>query len=108
MKRLLIDKKHIMNHIETQRRLWGEDYDVEQVLGDIEDADVVDVPDTNVVKWIPCSERLPEANQIVMCSIKKEYANHRIVLQRFANEEYWHNGIVEAWMPLPEPYKGEE
>lgn len=57
--------------------------------------------------WIPCSERLPEANQIVMCSVKKEYAYHRIVLQRFTNEEYWHNGIVEAWMPLPEPYKGE-
>lgn len=64
-----------------------------------------DVPDTNVGKWIPCSERLPEENQIVMCSVKKEYAFHRIVVQRFDNRDYWHNGIVEAWMPLPEPYK---
>jgi len=58
--------------------------------------------------WIPCSERLPEENQIIMCSVKKEYASHRIVIQRFDNQEYWHNGIIEAWKPLPEPYKEKE
>lgn len=33
----LISRKKLMNHIEEQRRQWGEDYDVEQILGDIED-----------------------------------------------------------------------
>lgn len=59
----------------------------------------------NTQQWISCSERLPKENQIVMCSVKKEYASHRIVLQRFDDKEYWHNGTIEAWMPLPEPYR---
>lgn len=65
----------------------------------------LDVPDTNVGKWIPVTERLPEENQIVMCSVNEKYANQRIVLQIFAYQKYWYNGIVEAWMQLPEPYK---
>ena len=32
-----ISKKAIMNHIESEYRKWGEDYDAEQILGDIED-----------------------------------------------------------------------
>lgn len=56
------------------------------------------------VGWIPCERELPKENQIVMCSVKKEYASHRIVLQRFDNQEYWHNGIIEAWCELPAPY----
>lgn len=34
----LISRSAIMKHIESQYREWGEDYDAEQILGDIEDA----------------------------------------------------------------------
>ena len=34
----LISRSALMGHIENERREWGEDYDVEQILGDIEDA----------------------------------------------------------------------
>ena len=33
----LISRSTLMNHIESERRQWGEDYDAEQILGDIED-----------------------------------------------------------------------
>lgn len=33
----LISRSALMSHIESERRKWGEDYDAEQILGDIED-----------------------------------------------------------------------
>ena len=33
----LISRSTLMSHIESERRKWGDDYDVEQILGDIED-----------------------------------------------------------------------
>ena len=106
MKRRLIDQKEIMNHIETQRRLWGDDYDVEQVLGDIEDAEVVDVPDICVGKWIPCSERLPE-DGLYLVTCKGTFINYIEIVDFKHNRFFPILGEVIAWMPLPEPYKGE-
>lgn len=34
----LISRRALMIRIESNRRQWGDDYDVEQILGDIEDA----------------------------------------------------------------------
>lgn len=34
----LISRSALMSNIENQSRQWGEDYDTEQILGDIEDA----------------------------------------------------------------------
>lgn len=69
-----------------------------------------DEEDTNVLsKWIPCSERLPEDNtDVIVCFYSGTVTEMR----------YWGNGIFQgiyehtaktivAWMPLPEPYKGE-
>lgn len=33
----LISRSALMSRIESERRQWGEDYDIEQILGDIED-----------------------------------------------------------------------
>ena len=33
----LISRSTLMSHIESEHRQWGEDYDAEQILGDIED-----------------------------------------------------------------------
>ena len=32
-----IDQAKLMSHIENEYRKWGDDYDAEQILGDIED-----------------------------------------------------------------------
>ena len=33
---------------------------------------------------------------------------NQIVITQYQNEDYWKEGIVEAWMPLPQPYKEAE
>lgn len=60
-------------------------------------------------KWIPCSDKLPENNtDVIVCFYSGTVTEMR----------YWGNGIFQgiyehtaktivAWMPLPEPYKGE-
>ena len=38
-----IDRAALMSHIESQAREWGEEYDAQQILGDIEDFPTADV-----------------------------------------------------------------
>lgn len=76
-----------------------------------------DAKDTNVLsKWIPISERLPEEEEYILLS----FANYTgLDIGRYEHdgendkfypgddeETYEHYGlIVNAWMPLPEPYR---
>ena len=70
--------------------------------------------------WIPCSERLPEADGQYLITVKyKPEADYEYI---YAEHGEWtdgkwdmfcfaHCGEVEdiiAWMPLPEPYKESE
>ena len=62
-------------------------------------------------KWIPCSERLPEEKKLVLCYCRSNIID---VLELF-NDVWYHDycteymkGFVLAWMPLPDPWKGEE
>lgn len=67
-----------------------------------------DVSDTNVGKWIPCSERLPEEDTYVLiCS--GEIVHEACFEDGHFSNDYgmWYKAI-EYWMPLPEPYKGVE
>lgn len=83
-------------------------------------------------QWIPCAERLPEEVQMVIVTIRGhdvircedgetlEEAIDRVmqmlrVSVGFRDEDGWNGAdgypmIVQpvAWMPLPEPWKGEE
>lgn len=67
-------------------------------------------------RWIPCSERLPKYGKIVLITNDKGNVSYG----RFRGVEFWKddgdnfwtwkkNTIehVLAWMPLPEPWKGE-
>lgn len=64
-------------------------------------------------RWIPVSEQLPEDGQEVLFSTK----TGRVHLGRYHNDNsvnQWYssldkmrawNNVVNAWMPLPEPYE---
>lgn len=68
----------------------------------------------NEVVWIPCSERLPEYDEEVLCFTTSE----EMVVGHLDDEwgqNVWTTGEFAsgtfdalAWMPLPEPWKGEE
>jgi len=58
-------------------------------------------------EWIPVSERLPNFNDIVLASTDSDYDELRVILTVYSAEEFWFNGKIKAWMPLPEPYKAE-
>lgn len=63
-------------------------------------------------QWIPCSERMPEEKKEVLVSAGGElYIAEYEICQ---GKEYWSEVIeyrnitdVDAWMPMPEPWKGE-
>lgn len=69
-------------------------------------------------KWIPCSERLPSENDyigdlVIWCTDRSIVG----VGWYYESTESWATiddtfspilGEVVAWMPLPEPYKGED
>lgn len=60
-------------------------------------------------KWIPCSERLPEKDELVLATVWND-----VVIawrNRYGGwesaEDMYEKGDVIAWMPLPEPYREE-
>ena len=71
-------------------------------------------------RWIPCSERLPEENGQYLITVK--YVHEYDYEDIYSEHGEWvdgkwdmfmfgHCGKVEsvtAWMPLPEPWRGEE
>lgn len=76
-----------------------------------------------VNQWIPCSERLPEINghhesDTVLCytdmgiytfSVLQENIFGQCGFECERDDDYHVSaGKVIAWMPLPEPWKGEE
>lgn len=76
---------------------WNEVY---QAMNDVPSAE----PEW---KWIPCSERLPDwdehRNEMVLVC----YGNGSIRFDTCLHDD-WVYGHPIAWMPLPEPYRGDE
>jgi len=61
--------------------------------------------------WIPCSERLPEKpGQYYVSGGDKVWICEFLIIPNFIGG--WCNDVanpvVQAWMPIPEPWKGEE
>ena len=70
------------------------------------------------IGWIPCSERLPKKKGLYWVTVKVKYEEGLEVLyseQREWSGKRWgelscaHCGVgtITAWMPMPEPYKGD-
>ena len=75
------------------------------------------------MNWIPCSERLPEEVGWLLVTLKRSEMNSVAKKFRVVETAYyiqpkgpWKTQIahtirpmkVMAWMPLPEPYKGDK
>lgn len=62
-------------------------------------------------KWIPCSERLPEAGTpVIFCNHHGEVTfgeRNRTQGEAFIDFFTSNQTFATAWMPLPEPYKEE-
>lgn len=58
-------------------------------------------------RWIPVNEKLPNFNDIVLASVIDDNIGLRVIIINYRREEFWFNGRITAWMPLPEPYKAE-
>lgn len=63
-------------------------------------------------KWIPCSERLPKVDNISKRVLVT--TSWGVVKEAYYCVDHWsiddvdYKFSVAAWMPLPEPWKGEE
>ena len=101
----------IFKLIKYRRRL-EEDSTIDAEPFDMAIEALSDVPDTNVGKLIPCSERLPEADKEVFVYIydmpfiawvdkNGEWNTETFTLDK----ELEKDDEPIAWMPLPEPYK---
>ena len=132
----LIRKSKIYKYIKAQINPFGKPFEGDvyefgiKLMEYIEQMDAEEyVTDTNVGgKWIPCSERLPEESGEYLvwydcggdmegCCVENfdagvgafgrwcdEYDEHTL---GFLDSEFIYFDEAVAWMPLPEPYKGE-
>ena len=105
-----IDYGHLNN---PDEKLYSEN-DIREMI------DMMPTIDTKP-HWIPCSERLPEDNDykpfsyyedgaVLFCTKngKVGFGWYYESTKEWANEDDCTPGEVIAWMPLPEPYKGDK
>lgn len=92
------------------------------IVGDIIRSHMDDGKDINAPSnWVPCSERLPEEGKEVLAQFtaRVRHTNGQVdeavyIYPLHYEKGEWKNfhgmpnGKVEAWQPLPEPYKGGE
>lgn len=63
-------------------------------------------------RWVPCSERMPKVREWVLCQCRAGIMD----VLRLTDNNGWYkdsthiymHSFVLAWMPLPEPWKGEK
>lgn len=57
------------------------------------------------MEWIPCSERLPDVGEKIICTIVKMSMNEGLYLDvDVVTFDKGYESIIEAWMPCPSPW----
>ena len=92
---------------ELDHAAWGKEYDKALAKAMLESLPTAQ-------QWIPCSERLPDNEKRVLCTVQS--GEHFCVVpcifiqhtRRWLPEVYGNHDNVIAWMPLPEPWKEEQ
>ena len=71
---------------------------------------IIVLPSVQEQQWIPETERLPEeGGRYVVTRISAEDGVRRIDIRWYSTFSGWEwDERPVAWMPLPEPYKGEK
>ena len=96
-----------MREIELHRKSYKE---LQQTVTDLSLENCLMKNKIEGMKWIPVSERLPNRNQRVLCYFKYEHESPDIISENtYIGCGMWmsESDKVVAWMPLPNPYKGE-
>ena len=97
----LISRQAAIDLIENESRKWGDEYGVSDVLCDLSDMPSVQ-PETR--RWIPCSEILPKEKGTYLTTTIKG----AVRVNHFHGKQWGYSNDAVAWMPLPEPWKGED
>ena len=61
-------------------------------------------PKQSEQRWIPCSDRLPEERGFYLTTTKDK----AVYCDYWNEDNFDRTEMVIAWMPLPEPYKGDD
>ncbi len=87
----LIDRQNLLNNL---RRFAPEHFNA--LVNDL----ILKEPSAQ--QWIPCSERLPEYGESVLCyfGTDEDFGVNHIIDEE---DGEWFDDGVTAWMPLPEP-----
>lgn len=111
----LISRQSLLNNLERYRELFSwDDGDRERAILSRVIKELQSMP--SAPRWIPVSERLPEARRSVILSTKDwsgegcywETTVHHVIWKGYRwNATYWDDEVI-AWMPLPEAWRGEE
>lgn len=122
----MIDEKGLMDKVKRWKRKVDKECCVnpDYLTGYLSALSVVEgmiAEEPKIGQWISCSERLPKCNGRYMVWKSNYYGGERseVTICYFDGQNTWHDadGVdfarilnesdVIAWMPLPEPYKGE-
>ena len=123
----LISRKALIEKI-RKYGICGSGYSDEERINDV--IDMIE-SEPSAQQWIPCSERLPEEDGEYLCQIDVHgravmevigFSNNLYKVDEYdffdckgkkgfygydSEMGYYETSGVIAWMPLPEPYKGE-
>ena len=115
----LIDRDKLIKALEEEIRAGNEylkdnpnEKCEELYLKGVRYALIVALSQPQVNQWIPCEERLPEYNELVIvCNIYGEIEMMRLFEDVEMHEDVWLNVFenpyynIIAWQPLPKPYE---
>lgn len=111
-----VSRRRLLSDLKELTAAWGKYPVMEEQIKGVETAIgyVETIPSAQPEqRWIPCSERLPEDDEVVLVSDGVDYA---VAFWR-SDADAWDDPLhgwldsfefnVKAWMPLPDPYQEE-